>query len=327
VLDVSILIVHYKTLQLTTNCIRSIYEHTEGISFEVIVVDNDSQDGAGPIILQQFPSVKWVETGYNAGFSRANNAGMRVASGRYMLLLNSDTLLIDNVIARSVERMDARPDVAASAAIQLHEDRTPRPFYTGWGDYLEYFFIVPLSLQTFAKRFFKNGTYDDPEQVDWLTGAYLLVRQTAIDQVGMMEEDFFMYGEDVEWSCRLREAGKLLVFRNCQFIHFEWGSAPNRIREGFTYINRFDEQIHLSNLVWMRKVHGVLPYLGIMAYYWLMVPIIYIWKVLADLKQGKNPLVGMFSQHEYTRKTWLFTTFMPRILRNKRDFYKVARKR
>lgn len=118
-MDVSIIIIHYKTLKLTTDCIRSIYEHTKGVSFEIIVVDNDSQDGAGEIITREFSGVQWLNMGYNAGFSRANNAGIRASKGRYYLLLNSDTELIEDTITRCVQRLDAQPETVACGGVQL----------------------------------------------------------------------------------------------------------------------------------------------------------------------------------------------------------------
>ena len=120
--DVSIIIVNYKTPQLILDCLQSVYTHTKGIGFEVIIVDNDSQDNSRAIVLSQYPEVKWFEMGYNAGFSRANNLGIDHATGRNILLLNSDTLLIDDLLTRLSGVLDQQPDVAAVGAMQINRE-------------------------------------------------------------------------------------------------------------------------------------------------------------------------------------------------------------
>ena len=149
-MDVSIIIIHYKTLKLTTDCIRSIYEYTRGISFEIIVVDNDSQDGADVVIKSEFPAISWLNMGYNAGFSRANNTGIRAAKGRYYLLLNSDTELLDDSITRCVKRLDAQPETAACGGIQLFSDGSP-PSVLSKFSYFQTDVVCPSSGAVFQK--------------------------------------------------------------------------------------------------------------------------------------------------------------------------------
>ena len=322
-IDVSILIVHYKTLQLTTDCIRSVYALTKEVSFEIIVIDNDSQDGAAEAITKEFSAIKWLNTGYNAGFGRANNVGIRAAKGRYVLLLNSDTLLIDDVISRCAQRMEHQTNVAAAGAMQLDAQQQPRFFYTKFADILHSFFIVPLGARKLLARLIPPTQYADPEEADWVVGSFKMVRRAAFEKVGMFDEDFFMYAEDAEWSCRLRKAGQLKIFHDCQYIHLEWGSDPTRKREAVSYLNRFYPQIHLSNLVWVRKSFGLGFYLLLILNYLLLVPVIFGWRMAVSLLQFQSPFNNLSNQKAYTRKIMVFMRYFWPIVWNKPHFYKL----
>ncbi|MFN4145738.1 MAG: glycosyltransferase family 2 protein [Runella sp.] len=324
-MDVSIIIVHYKTLQLTTACIQSIYQYTKGVSFEIIVVDNDSQDGARDSITAKFPAITWLDSGYNAGFSRANNIGIRHAKGRYYLLLNSDTEFVDDILTKCVSRMDTQLDIAACGGIQMFADRTPRPFFRSLATFKRYMFVLPPGkfFERLLEKLIPEKKYEDPEEVDWIPAAFLLVRREVVDKVGMLDEDFFMYGDDVEWNCRLARAGRLKAFDDCRYIHHEWGSNPKRKEVLITIVNKFYPQIQLSNLVWVRKEYGVLPYLVLMLNYYLMIPIYFGWKIALNISRLRNPFGELEQQKDYTRKVWLFSTYFWRIIRNKPYFYKL----
>lgn len=324
-MDVSIIVIHYKTLQLTTDCIRSIYAHTKGVRFEVIVVDNDSQDGADAIITQAFTEVQWLNMGYNAGFARANNKGIRAAQGRYYLLLNSDAELIDDIITRCVNRLDAMPDTAACGGIQLFSDKTPRPFFRSLAIFKRSLYVMPPGrfFEKLLEKLIPETHYADPDQVDWIPAAFLLAKREVVDKAGLLDEDFFLYGEDVEWNCRLGRVGKLKVFEDCSYVHHEWGSNPKRKDVLITIINRFYPQIQLSNLVWVRKEYGIGRYLGMMLNYYLMIPIYFGWKITLNLSKFKNPFGELAQQKDFTRKVWLFSTYFWKIIRNKPYFYKL----
>lgn len=324
-MDVSIIIIHYKTLKLTTDCIRSIYAYTKGVSFEIIVVDNDSQDGAGEIITAEYREIHWLNMGYNAGFSRANNAGIRAAKGRYYLLLNSDTELIDDTIARCIHRLDTQPDTSACGGVQLFSDRTPRPFYRSLAIFKRTLYVLPPGqfFKTVLEKLIPETHYDDPDQVDWIPAAFLLAKREAVAKAGLLDEDFFLYGEDVEWNCRLGRTGKLKVFEDCGYIHHEWGSNPRRKDVLITIINRFYPQIQLSNLVWVRKEFGIGRYLGLMLNYYLMIPVYFGWKIALNASKFKNPFGELEQQKDFARKVWLFSAYFWKIIRNKPYFYKL----
>lgn len=322
-MDVSIIIINYRTPQLILDCLATIYRYTEGVLFEIIVVDNDPERGGGEQVRRHYPDLTWIDMPYNAGFGRANNAGMKVASGRYFLILNADTLLTDNVIGRCVSRMDARDDIAACGALQHYADGSPMPFYRSFNEFRKTFFIVPPSglFTRILDRLFPEPRYDDPDQYDWLTGAFILVRRRAVEQAGGFDEDFFMYGEDVEWSGRLAKTGKLCYFKDCTFIHLE-NNNPFR-RTNISWINRFSTQMLVSNMLWVRKQYGVLSYLGSVSANLFMVPVILIWKASVNLKKYGKPFAEMGTQRIFIKKNGVLLRYFFKMLVGRKHLYKI----
>ncbi|GAB2782783.1 hypothetical protein GCM10027275_28250 [Rhabdobacter roseus] len=322
-MDVSIIIINYRCADLIINCLRSVYAFTTGVTFEVIVVDNDPEQGAGAQIRALFPDVRWLDMDYNAGFGRANNAGMALAQGRYFLLLNADTLLVDNVIGRCMNRMDQQQDVAACGALQHYPDLSPMPFYTSFNDFRKTFFILPPNrpFQALLDWLFPEPRYADPEQHDWLVGAFVFVRRDVVAQVGGFDEDFFMYGEDVEWSGRLGKVGKLCYFNDCKFIHLE-NKNPFR-RTHISWINRFSTQMQISNFGWIRKQYGVGAYLVLILHYLSMIPVVFLWKMVINVKKHGNPFAELRTQVIYTKKTRVILRYFWKTLFRQKGFYKI----
>lgn len=324
--DLSILIVNYKTPQLIVDCLRSVYTHTSGITFEVIVVDNESGDNSQAIVQAEFPQVRWFDMGYNAGFSRANNRGIDNARGRTILLLNSDTLLIDNLIGRCVRILDEQPDVAAVGAMQINRDgKVHYDIFDTFGKLRRYFYIVPQHpfFRKLLYRLFPDTAYADPNQVDWLIGAFLMTRRSTIERAGKMDENFFLYGEDVEWSYRLGKQGRLLLLRDGFFIHLEYGSSDTYQKQAVTHINRFKTQMQVSNLLWIRKQYGVGAYLFLLFHYVTLVPVVYLWKMSVNLRQGRPLCSELDNQRAFARQVGVFFRFFGKTLFNRESFYKV----
>lgn len=322
-MDVSIIIINYRTPQLILDCLATIYRHTRGVTFEIVVVDNDPERGGKAQVLNAYPEVRWIDMAYNSGFGRANNAGMKVALGRYFLILNADTLLTDDVVSRCVRRMDARPDVAACGAFQHAADGTPMPFYRSFNEFRKTFFILPLSafLQRFLDKLLPEPRYPDPDQYDWLVGAFVLVRREAVAEAGGFDEDFFMYGEDVEWSGRLAKVGKLCYFKDCTFIHLE-NSNPFR-RTSISWINRFSTQMQVSNLLWVRKQYGAGAYLFSIASNLLMIPVIVVWKMAVNVRKHGNPFAELRTQRIFIKKNGVLLNYFFKTLFNKKHLYKI----
>ncbi|MCF0065389.1 glycosyltransferase family 2 protein [Dyadobacter chenwenxiniae] len=322
-MDVSIIIINYRTPQLIINCLDSIYRFTSGISFEVIVVDNDPGNGGGELVRKSYPEIKWIDSPSNEGFGIANNRGMAVAKGKYFLLLNADTLITDNVIYRCFERLNVRTDIIACGALQYYADGSPMPFYQSFNEFRRTFFILPISnaVDKVIKKFYPDPQYADPDQHDWLVGAFIFVRREGFEKTGGFSDDFFMYGEDVEWSGRLGKLGKLCYFKDCKFIHLE-NNNPFR-RTNISWINRFSTQMQISNFLWVRKQYGMFQYLLLIVHYISMIPVVYIWKMALNLRKHGDPFIELRTQHIYVRKTRVILKYFWRTLLLKKGLYKI----
>jgi len=240
----SIVIVNYNAGELLEYCINSIYKETISISFKVFVVDNNSHDSSVSIIKQRFPWVRLIENRQNLGFAKANNQAIRKCTSNYILLLNPDTLILDNAIEKMVRFMDEHPEVGISGCKIMNEDGTlqracrrsiPTPS-------VAFFRLTGLSKlfphsKTMAKY---NLTYLDPNkthEVDAVSGAFLLIRRKVIDDIGLLDERYFMYGEDLDWCLRAKNAGwKVVYCPDAEIIHLKGQCGKrNTMKAGFEF--------------------------------------------------------------------------------------------
>lgn len=325
-IDVSILIVNYKTPHLILDCLRSVFAHTTGVSLEIVVADNDSGDNSRAIVLAEFPAVHWIDIGYNAGFARANNRAMEMAAGRHFLLLNSDTLLVDNLIARCASLLDAQPDVAAVSAMQINRaGQVHHDVFDTFGKLRRYFYILPQrpAFQKLLYHFIPDMVYTDPNQADWLVGAFLMTPRQVVAKAGQLDEDFFLYGEDVEWGYRLGKQGRMLLLRDAFYVHLEYGSSDAYQQQMVTHINRFKTQMQVSNLLWIRKQYGVWAYVLLILHYVTLIPAIFVWKIGVNILNGVSPLHQLDTQRAFARQVGVFLRFFRRTLVKQAGFYKV----
>ena len=324
--DVSILLVNYKTPKLLVDCLDSVFQHTKGIDFEVVIVDNESGDDSENLVRAtypeaRFPQVRWFDMGYNAGFGRANNFAMKQARGRNLLLLNSDTLLVDDLIARCSQLLDKQDDVAAVGAMQINRDgHVHTQLFTRFNELRRFCYILP---ERWLLRLFPDAIYADPNEVDWIIGAFLMTRQSTLARSGTFDERFFMYGEDVELGWRLGQQGRMLVLRDAFFVHLEYGSDSSQQVRKVTFINRFKTQMQVSNLLWIRKQYGAGAYLLLMLHYYLLVPIVYSWKMSVNLRQGKSLFSELANQRAFAQQVGIFSRFFWATLFNQNRFFKV----
>lgn len=232
-MDVSVIIVNWNTRELLRNCIDSIFRQTRSVKFEVIVVDNASRDGSVAMCATEFPTVKVIANGDNRGFAAANNQGIRMASGRYILVLNPDTIILDGAIDRCVAYSDAHPDVGVIGCQVLDDEHQDVPTPSGFT------FPSPwtlfLTLTCLPRVFPHSKLFARPElgwwdrqsemDVDVVTGMYMLVRRTAIEQVGLMDEAYFIYAEEADWCYRFYKAGwRRVFFPNARIVHVDGGA-------------------------------------------------------------------------------------------------------
>ena len=321
-MTVSIIIVNYKSAELTVNCIATIKEFTKGVSFEVVVVDNNSQDDSEQIIKNTHPEIIWVQTGYNAGFSRGNNAGFKVAKGEYILLLNADTLLFEDTISLTVNRLEERRDIAVIAGLQVNPDMSPMYYYRNRNDFRKFLYVVPNRFEKILDFFFPQPQFADPNQAELPCGAFMMLSRETLQKAGAMDEDFFMYAEDFEWASRLRKVGKLCYFEDIKFIHLEKPS-PFR-RTNISPINRFGTQMQVSNLLWIRKEYGVFAYLILIFHYTTLALFFLFWKVAVNITKFRNPFSELKSQKIMLLKTGVYLKFFWKTLFKRKGFHKIA---
>ncbi|MCL4289637.1 MAG: glycosyltransferase family 2 protein [Thermoleophilia bacterium] len=208
---VSVVVVVLNGLPWLERCLESVRD------LETVVVDHGSTDGSVELVRERFPDARLVEQG-NVGMGGGNNAGMRVASGRYFLLLNPDAWLHPGAAERLVALADASPDVAVVGPRLLNPDgtlqRSLRAFPTVWRLATEYLFVRKLAPRSTLLNPLYVGGFDHAEarDADWVSGACLLVRRAATEEVGLFDEDFFMFSEETDWCYRFRRAGWRVVF-------------------------------------------------------------------------------------------------------------------
>lgn len=228
----SIVIVSYNVREYLDQCLQSVRKALQGIDSEVIVVDNQSEDDTVAFVREHYPEVCMIESGGNVGFARANNMGIRQSDSEYVLLLNPDTVIAENTLREVMSFMDLHETVGGAGVQMLNADGTkamesrrgrPTPlvsFYKmcGLAD------LFPRS-RTFARYYMSWLSWNEPAEIEVVSGAFFFIRRKALDEVGLLDEDFFMYGEDIDLSCRLLNAGWHNCYLPCRIIHYKGGST------------------------------------------------------------------------------------------------------
>ncbi|WP_145324265.1 glycosyltransferase family 2 protein [Paenibacillus xylanexedens] len=234
--DISIIIVNFNTRQLTLDCLASVYASQTFYQYEVIVIDNASHDGSVEAIREVYPDVQLIANQNNSGFSVANNQGMEVAKGRYILLLNSDTVIQSDTLHTMIYFMDRHPEMGASGCKVILPDGSldkacKRGFPTPSASFYYAFGISRLfpDRPKFNQYQLGHLSPDDEYPVDCLVGAFMLVRRETIEQVGGLDETFFMYGEDIDWCYRIKEAGwGIFYYPRTYIVHYKGASARRK---------------------------------------------------------------------------------------------------
>jgi GT2 family glycosyltransferase len=254
--DVSVIIVNWNTKEILRDCLASVYEQAGDVDCEVIVVDNASTDGSVEMVKNDFERAVLIENAENRGFATANNQGIAVAKGRYVLLLNSDTVVLDGAIAKTVDFADAHPKAGVVGCRVLNPDRTLQPTCFMYPSVLNMFLSSTYLYKLFPRsRFFgrERMTWwdrNDMREVDVVTGCFMLVRREAIDQVGAMDERFFMYAEETDWCYRIKKSGWRIMFTPAAAIVHLGGQSTAKRPVAMII------QLRLSILKFVRKHSG-----------------------------------------------------------------------
>ncbi len=226
-MDLSIIILNYNTKQLLDNCLASIKKSKTSFQLETIVADNGSTDGSLEMLMQKYPDLILVDNGSNLGFAKGNNQAIKIARGRFILLLNSDTTVEENTFDKTIKYLNAHPEVGAMGGKVLLPDGTldkacRRKFPNPANSFLRLFGLKKFSNYNIA------GSIDEEMEVDAVMGAFMVVPKTVIDKVGTLDEEYFMYGEDLDWCWRIKQAGYKVIYNpKAQITHYKYGSSQN----------------------------------------------------------------------------------------------------
>lgn len=258
VLDLSIVIVSWNTRDVTLQCLESIEREAGDISLEVIVVDNASTDGSADAIASRFPSVRLIRSTQNLGFAAGNNVALTEARGRMVALINSDVIVLPGCLQAMQRFMDANPRVGLASPRILNNDRTLQPncmHAPTWRNLAcETFALHRVSrhLRWLAGRRIEDWNYDTSRDVDVIVGCFWVARAEALAAVGPLDQSFFMYGEDMDWCSRYRQAGwRIALQPEAEAIHLGGQSSSNAPV-------RFYVELHRATLRYWRKHHGML---------------------------------------------------------------------
>jgi len=238
-LDLSIVIVNWNTRDFLRDCLKSVYASEGDLVLEVIVVDNCSHDRSAGMVRQEFPHVHLIESDINGGYAYANNLGLRHLQARYYLLLNPDTVLPRNALRDMLAFMEAHPEAGMAGPKLVMADgkldlACRRSFPTPENSFYKLFGLSRLFPE--SKRFGRyNLTCLDPDQmaeVDSVVGAFMIVRAEVIEQIGFLDEEYFMYAEDLDWALRAKEAGwKVYYCPHVTVLHYKRRSSEQNPRK------------------------------------------------------------------------------------------------
>jgi GT2 family glycosyltransferase len=221
VLDLSVIIVNHNTRDMTIECIASVFKETPSVAVEVVLVDNASTDGSVDAVRARFPQIICKVNDRNVIFPIANNEAVPLTSGRHILLLNSDTVVLDRALEKMVAFLDANPQVGVCGA-KMYDAKLQPWHYETWTLTASRYLIHPLMLRWF-------GDIGD-KRVDWVCGACLMIRREVVEQIGLMDD--YMYGEDMDWCLRAKKKGWEIWHRgDARIIHY-WGvtgTTPEKI--------------------------------------------------------------------------------------------------
>jgi len=236
--DVSIIIVNYKTSNLVIQCIDSIKKHTESINYEIIVVDNNSEDGIYDILSNVHPDVKIILNPINAGFGSANNLGSKLATGNYLFLLNSDTIILDNCLKIFFSFMEKNKNIGASGGLLCYEDMSDQGSYGNFPSYKGMLFRVTCMDRVLKKyhneKLSINKIYskDYVDEVDYILGADVFIRRDIFEKLNGFDENFFLNFEETDLFFRFNKCGyKAVILPTVKIVHLVSKSFSNNFHK------------------------------------------------------------------------------------------------
>jgi len=246
-MKLSVIIVNYNVKYYLAQCLDAVLRAAEGLECEVIVIDNRSTDGSAAYIRRLFPDICFIENESNEGFSRANNRAIAQASGEYILLLNPDTVIAEHTLAAVCDFMDKNPATGALGVKMIDGfgkflPESKRGFPSPWNSFCKMSGLAKLFPQSriFGGYHVRYLDENEVHKVDILSGAFMLLRRTALDKVGLLDEQFFMYGEDIDLSYRIGQAGFDVCYLPVTIIHYKGESTTKNLANRLAFYDAMD---------------------------------------------------------------------------------------
>jgi GT2 family glycosyltransferase len=297
-IHLSIIIVNWNTREYLLPCVESIFEKEHGISQEVIVVDNGSQDGSREEVKKKFPSIHLIENKKNLGFAKAANQGLEKASGRYLLLLNPDTQVKHGAIERLVSFMESHSEVGVVGGQLLNSDGSRQNSIANFPSLTTELFNKNLLRWLFPTRFpGKERIYLEPIEVDSVIGACMMVRRDVLEQVGSLDEDYFLFLEETDWCYRIKRKGwKVFHVPQAEIIHFQGKSAENEMA-------RAKIEYYHSRYLFFKKHRG--------RFQWILLPIGLMMKLWVEcISMMIGCILTFFTIKKWRRKFSIYATLL-----------------
>jgi GT2 family glycosyltransferase len=269
-IDVSIVIVSFNTKEITRQCLEYVQKHAAAVRHEVLVVDNASEDGSADMVAAEFPRAHLIRQDENRGFAGGNNPAMKIARGRYVLLLNSDAFLAQGVLDMTIEYMDDHPNIGVLGCKLTDPDGTLQPSARMLpGPVNKMLHITGLAARFSKSRFFGRVDYtwwdhSEPRTVGWVVGAYFLIRRETMENIGVLDERYFLYFEEIDYCLTARRAGWEVVFYpHAEIVHIG-GQSTIKVPGKISAKGRQMISIRLtSEFRYYRKMYGWLRLLSI----------------------------------------------------------------
>lgn len=273
--DYSLIIVSWNAKDYLRQCLDSVQTESKGLDIEIIVVDNASSDGSPEMVEAEYPRVVLIRNESNVGFARANNQGIAISSAKYLCLVNSDVIIHPGCLVEMKEFLDANPQIGLAGPKVLNSDGTLQSSCRETPT-LRSVLIRALALDTFFPRsstfgahFMTNWDHNDVRVVGILSGCCWFARRLAVEEVGGLNEAFFMYGEDMEWSLRFSRKGWLVAFNPVATITHYGGASSSR------QPTRFFVEMQRADLQYWRMHHGLVAFLA----YYVAVVLLHVCRV------------------------------------------------
>lgn len=304
-MKLSVIIVNYKVKYYLEQCLLSVIKAIDDINTEIFVVDNHSQDGSLEYLRSKFHKVIFIGCSHNLGFARANNLAIRRSKGEYILLLNPDTIVGESTIRETLDFMSHHPEVGSCGVRMSRPDGKDAPeSRRGLPTPLTAFYKMSGLCSHFpnhpryGRYYMSNLPWDSPQEIEVVSGAYCMIQRKAIDKVGLLDEDFFMYGEDIDLSYRILKAGFKNYYLPLRMLHYKGESTQ---KSSFRYVHVFYDAIR----VFFRKHYA---HYG----FWLALPInfaIYGKAIMALFKlqiHSVRKALGFFKEGKITPVSYIF---------------------